>query len=77
MDTQKYNLYLIEKLKMDKNKIEQLEEKIWCAHKYLDELGAVRGDAAGEYSIVGRFISYLESDVYQRDKKIEYILNGK
>lgn len=59
------------------NKIEHLEEKIESIHKYLDSIGAPNGDGAGEYSIVGRFRSYIESDVYIRDKKIEYILNGK
>jgi len=60
----------------DKINLQIAEEKIWCVHKYLDDLNILRGDEAGEYSIVGRIkelekrhataISILETSFLRR-----------
>jgi len=45
---------------MEKTALNQLEEDLWCVHKYLDDLELPKADKDGkEYSIVGR-IKQLE-----------------
>jgi hypothetical protein len=40
---------------MLENKIQLLEEDIWCVHKYLDDLKIPKADSNNQpYSIVGR-----------------------
>lgn len=42
-------------LLVESQRREQFEEEVWCAHKWLDDMGIPRADVGGEvFSLVGR-----------------------